>query len=177
MKHFFYTVVLIISVLLFLIFCCSCNGKSNPGNEKEMVSKNMVSIDVHAEIGDSFSFVHSLVEDRLIVNRFCCIAWKNNDGYELICSSGDCVEALVRFSNSLEPIKQENIDLIPDIRTDEWIGEQESLFVLRYGPHHFDAGSGFYIPAYISCSGNIYYLSVKDGVICSITVQSLQNSE
>lgn len=139
----------------------------------EAFSEDPSTQELMAKVGELMCVVKTRVEDRLIIggNWDCVLLWENPESYVYAClgENGRSVGGVARFSKGLEPLEVDGIELIEDFDLEQWIEQPIRDFIFQYGEPHFEAGSGFYIPSYISESGTLYYLTCSGEMIFRIT--------
>lgn len=129
--------------------------------------------EITAEVGELMCVVKTRVKDRLLLGDSwdCVVVWENPESYVYAClgENGRSVGGVARFSKALEILEVDGVELIEEIDPDQWFGQSILDFISQYGQPHFEAGSGIYIPSYISENGTIYYLSCDGEMIYSLT--------
>lgn len=116
------------------------------------------------EIGMSYYDIYAQFSDRLIVNRFSCLAWKNDDGScdVAVFRDGSVVHSIAHFSPDFVDVELYGMSLAVITEPENLVGKTEADLASEYGLPHFDAGSGRHIPTYISQSGKLYFLTILD---------------
>ncbi len=128
----------------------------------------MLEHEVH--VGDSFYTVRASL-NSLILDYYDCIMWKDSMGYHFACTGEDLrtICAVVWFSDDLELLEADGLEPIDPLpHMEEWLGKTEDEFIALYGPCHFQAGTGIYMPSYIAKDGTVYWMTVRLGTIDSM---------
>lgn len=169
MKH---CILIIFAAVLSISFSsCGCFEQSYKKGIKPFEEESVD--DIHVKEGDSFYPVRSKVSGRLIIDLFTCLAWENTEDYVLVISDGSAIKACVRFSKDLELLEETGIKTVQDLEPDDCVGKTQEEITAEYGLFHFDAGSGLFIPSYVSNTGKVYYLTVDNGIVLRVGVQDL----
>lgn len=167
-----YVLVFIIIFLLVVLTCCNfINLEGKRAEEAIAMQEEMNTTESVVKVGDSIYTIKEKYKDSLLVDQYSCTVWETPDGYYIACISkdGQTIKGFAQFSKELELLAANGIKPIEEFSQNEWLGKTELEFVSQYGPYHFDFGSGLYTPAYISKTGIIYFLSVDNGTITSIS--------
>ncbi len=168
--------ILILIIAFISVFCCC--GCSQHTDEQELISSKEAPVpDIQVKKGALYTTTRNELSGRLIIDFFTCIAWENSEEYVLALSDGISINAYVRYSKDLELLEEVGIQTIQDPEVDECIGKTQEDLYSKYGPFHFDAGSGLFIPSYVSNTGKVYYFIMDNGKVSRIGVQDLSQKE
>ena len=155
----------------------------------DLEEPDVFAYEVH--IGDSIYSLNRSLESSIDKSRitmdFDYSMWRDSKGYHIACTgddwdmvSGYTISAIVWFSDDLELLEAEGLEPIePLTQMEEWLGKTEEDFIAQYGPCHFVAGSGTYMPSYIAKDGTVYWMTTELGTIMSIhsyTIDGHHNS-
>lgn len=133
--------------------------------------------EVLPKVGDYLSALHKQLEGRLVMNSFTYMVWENPSDYTVVVSrNGSTVSGYARFAKDGTLLEENGLRTIPDFDPDEWVGRPFDEFVDAFGPEHCDAGSGLYIPLYISGTGKLCFLTVDGTTIAMINIHDLTAS-
>ena len=135
-------------------------------DQSNMIPEETDIFDYDVHVGDSIFLIRKQYEDVMLFQRYSCCIWKAPKGYCIACNDEltDQVFAVVRFSDDLELLEADGIELIKPIaeaELEQWIGKTLDEFIAQYGQYHVDFGSGFFYPAYISEIGTVYWMNVQ----------------
>ena len=132
--------------------------------QNNTIPKETEPVEYVAHVGDSIFPIRQQVEHVELFYAYSCIIWKDSKGYCIACNDEgtDQVSAVVRFSDDLELLEADGLEPIEPIpQTEEWVGKTLDEFTAQYGQYHFDFGTGFFYPSYISKNGSIYWMNVQ----------------
>ena len=176
--------ILFVITLCALIIQSGCiDSHSSKTGNKTGINNSMQNESTMNEheftVGNTIDVIKEIKKDNILLNQHSCIVWKDTEGYNIACigNDGKTITALIRFSETLELLETNGVDLIGEVNQEEWVGKKEDEFIAEYGQCHFDFGSGRYIPSYISKTGKIFFLNVDgDGKIKSISTTLLNET-
>ena len=150
---------------------------------KDLEEPDVFDYEVH--IGDSIyslnrSLVSSIDKSRITMD-FDYSMWRDSKGYHIACTGDDwdmvygyTISAIVWFSDDLELLEAEGLEPIePLTQMEEWLGKTKEEFIAQYGPCHFVAGSGTYMPSYIAKDGTVFWMTTELGTIMSMHSYSI----
>jgi hypothetical protein len=176
--------LIILVTALCLLFVLSGCASSNPADVESTTEPGVAAdpditadpaitapgetapVEVEVHIGDSLLAAKGSLEN-IIVEYENAVLWKDSKGYHIACAGedGDTIYAIISFSEDLELLEAEGLELIDPPQMEEWLGKTEEDFIAQYGPYHFQAASNQISPAFIAKDGNIYLREVENGTI------------